>query len=289
LLVLLLSGILLFIALAEPKALPAHPYFSGLPPFLVIAHRGGRGLGPEGTLSLFRQAVGLGADVLELDVRQSADGTLVVLHDERVDRTTEGSGRAGDLTLAQLKALDAGYDWSDDGGQTHPFRGQGYAIPTIEEVFRAFPEQRFVVELKEDEEGAAQALGAVLRDSGMAQRVMVASLHGSALDAFRAACPEVATSAGAGEVAWYWLLQWARLDGFYTPAFAALQVPQRFGWVGLAQRGFVQRAAAHGLLVHFWTIDEEEEMERLLDLGAGGITTNRPDRLLALLRRRGLR
>ena len=93
LLVLLLSGILLFIALAEPKALPAHPYFSGLPPFLVIAHRGGRGLGPEGTLSLFRQAVGLGADVLELDVRQSADWTLVVLHDERVDRTTEGSGR----------------------------------------------------------------------------------------------------------------------------------------------------------------------------------------------------
>jgi glycerophosphoryl diester phosphodiesterase len=256
-----------------------------MPEFLVIAHRGGRGLGPEGTLLLFRRAVDLGADVLEFDVRRSADGALVAFHDERVDRTTEGSGRAGELTLAQLQALDAGYDWSTDG-QAYPFRGQGYTIPTLEEVFRAFPEQHFTIEIKPDEERVARALCAAIRDCGMAQRVMVASFHGGILDAFRAACPEVATSAGSGEVAWYWLLQKVGLDGFYTPRFAALQVPERFGWIGLANRDFVQRARAHGLPVHFWTIDEEEEMERLLDLGAGGIITNRPDHLLDLLRGR---
>ncbi len=286
--VLLPVAALLLAALKEPAPLPAHPYFAGQPEFLVIAHRGGRGLGPEGTLPLFHQAVGLGVDVLEFDVRQSADGVLVVLHDATVDRTTEGTGRAEEMTLAQLKALDAGYDWTADG-QTYPFRGQGIVIPTLEEVFRAFPEQHCVIEIKPDEERVAQALGAAIRDCGMAQRVMVASFHSGALGAFRAAYPEVATSAGSGEVAWCWFLQWVGLDGFYTPTFAALQVPQRFGWIGLANRGFVQGAGDHGLPVHFWTIDDEEDMERLLDLGAGGIMTNRPDRLLARCRRRGLR
>lgn len=279
---------LLLAALKEPTPLPAHPYFAGQPEFLAIAHRGGRGLGPEGTLPLFRQAVDLGVNVLEFDLRQSADGVLVVLHDEKVDRTTDGRGRAGEMTLAQLKALNAGYDWSADG-QTHPFRGQGYTIPTLAEVFRAFPEQHYVIEIKPDEERVALALGAAIRDGGMADRVLVASFHGGALAALRTACPEVATSAGSGEVSWYTLLQKLGLDGFYTPAFAALQLPERFGWIGLANRNFVQGAGGHGLPVHFWTIDEEEDMERLLDLGAGGIMTNRPDRLLALLRRRGLR
>lgn len=286
--VLLLAAVLLLVALKEPVPLPAPPYFAGQPEFLVIAHRGGRGLGPESTLPLFRQVVDLGVDVLEFDVRQSADGALIVLHDERVDRTTDGSGRANQLTLDQLKALDAGYDWTADG-QTYPFRGQGIVIPTLEEVFRAFPEQHFAIEIKPDEVQVARALCATIRDFGMADRVMVASFHGGTLDALRAACPEVATSAGAGEVAWYWLLQKVGLDGPYTPAFGALQVPERFGRVGLATQGFVSGARAHGLPVHFWTIDEEEGMERLLDLGAGGIMTNRPDRLLALLRRRGLR
>lgn len=279
---------LLLVALKEPDPLPPHPYFSGLPAFLVIAHRGGRDLGPEGTLPLFRQALELGADVLEFDLRQSADGALVVLHDERVDRTTEGSGRVETLTLAQIQALDAGYDWTADG-QGHPFRGQGLAIPTAEEVFRAFPEAHYVIELKEDQARAAQALCASLRECGMGARVLVASFHGGVVDAFRAACPEVATSASAGEATWYVLLNKLGLDGFYTPEFAALQVPRRSGPLSLAEPEFVQGAAAHGLPVHFWTIDEEKDMERLLDLGAGGIITNRPDRLLGLLRRRGLR
>lgn len=286
--VLLPAAGLLLAALKEPAPLPCHPFFAGQPAFLVIAHRGGYGLGPESTLSLFRQAVDLGVDVLEFDVQQSADGALILLHDDQVDRTTDGSGRAAELTLAELKTLDAGYDWTADG-QTYPFRGQGYTIPTLEEVFRAFPEQRCAIEIKQDEARVAQALCAAIRDCGMAQRVMVASFHGNALAALRAACPEVATSAGAGEVTWYWLLQKLGLDGPYTPAFAALQVPERSGPVELAGRGFVQGAGAHGLPVHYWTIDEEEDMERLLDLGAGGIMTNRPDRLLALLRRRGLR
>ncbi|MCC7265230.1 MAG: glycerophosphodiester phosphodiesterase, partial [Candidatus Latescibacteria bacterium] len=242
---LLLVAVWLLAALKQPVPLPTSPYFAGQPEFLVIAHRGGRGLGPESTLPLFRQAVDLGVDVLEFDVRQSADGVLILLHDETVDRTTEGSGRADQLTLAQLKALDAGYRWTPDG-QTFPCRGQGYTIPTLEEVFRAFPQQHYVIEIKPDEAQVARALGAAIRDKGMAQRVMVASFHGGALEAFRAACPEVATSASSGEATGYVLLQKLGLDGFCTPIFAALQLPERSGPVTLASRGFVQDARAHG-------------------------------------------
>lgn len=287
LLALLLSGALLVALLVEPQALPPHPYFAGKG-FLVIAHRGGRQLGPESTLPLFRRAVELGVDVLEMDVRQSADSALIVLHDAAVDHTTEGSGRADSLTLAQLKALDAGYDWTADG-QTHPYRGHGIRIPTLVEVLQAFPQQRFVVEIKEEDARVARALCAALRDCGAENRVLAASFHGGALAAFRLACPEVATSAASAEVTWYWLLHLVRLSLLYRPSFCALQVPERFGPVQLVDGRFVERAHARGLPVQVWTVDEEKDMERLLDLGVEGIMTDRPDRLLALLRRRGLR
>lgn len=287
LLVLFLGGALLLAVLVEPEPLPPHPYLAGKE-FQVIAHRGGRRLGPENTLVLFRRAVELGVDVLEMDVRQSADGVLVVLHDAAVDRTTEGSGRVDSLTLAQLRALDAGHDWSADG-QLYPWRGQEIRIPTLAEVLHAFPQQRFVVELKADEAQVARALCAALHDLGAEERVLVASFHEGALVAFRSACPEVATSASSVEVTWYWLLHLARLGALSTPSFDALQVPRRFGPVGLVDERFVERARSRGLPVHVWTINEEEDMERLLDLGVDGIMTDSPDRLLAILRRRGLR
>ncbi len=283
----LLVGAFLLVALAEPDPLLPHPYFAGKG-FLVIAHRGGRQMGPENTLPLFRRAVELGVDALEMDVRQSADDTLVVLHDATVDRTTEGTGRVDSLTLEQLKSLDAGHAWTADG-QTHPWRGQGIRIPTLAEVFRAFPEQRFIIEIKADDAQVVRALCATVRDFGMQDRVLAASFHEGALDAFRALCPEVATSAASAEVTWYWLGYLTRLGALYTPAFCALQVPRRFGPVELAAPRFVERAKARGLLVHVWTVDEEKDMERLLDLGVDGIMTDRPDRLLALLRRRGQR
>ena len=104
---------------SEPQ--PLHPYFAA-PDFLVIAHRGGRALGPEHTLQTFRRAVDLGVDVLEMDVRLSADGELVLHHDRTVDQTTDGSGPVESLTRAQLQSLDAGYRWQDGDGN-YPFRG----------------------------------------------------------------------------------------------------------------------------------------------------------------------
>jgi len=284
---LFLVGLFLFAALAPSEQRPLHPYFNERE-FLVIAHRGGRGLGPEGTLPVFKRAVEIGVDVLEMDVRASADGALVIFHDARVDRTTDGTGRVDSLTLDQLKGLDAGFRWRSEGDE-YTYRGQGLRVLTLEEVLRAFPRQRMLLEIKSKETAVARDVCASLRARDMLDRVAIASFRGEVMEAFRDACPEVATSASGGEVAGYWLLHLLRLDDLYSADFQAFQVPERLRWIELVDRRFVESARARNLPVEVWTVNRREQMERLLDLGVDGIITDHPDLLLELLRERSMR
>ena len=134
---------LLAVCMSAATPVPAHPYFA-TGDFLVIAHRGGRGLMPENTITAFKHDDSLGVDVLEMDLHTSADGHLVIIHYATVDRTTNGSGRVDSLTLAQLTALDAGYRFKGEG-DTFPFRGKGVRIPTLEAVFEAFKHKRLLI------------------------------------------------------------------------------------------------------------------------------------------------
>lgn len=278
------------LALVPRSPRPVHPYFAGLEGrFQVIAHRGGADVAPEGTLLLFRQADSLGADVLELDLRRSADGALVVFHDRRVHRVTEDTGRVDQLTLARLQALDAGYRWSPDGGVTHPYRGKGLRIPSFEEFLAAFPGRRLLVELKSGRGDSPQRLCEELRSRGMQSLAIVASFSHQTLSDFRDACPEVATSASAREVAIDWGLRALRLDGLAEPDFDAYHVPESAGLIDLVDPGFVERARRRGLPVQVWTVNREEDMERLIEMGVDGIVTDRPEGLIQLLRQRGLR
>ena len=141
---------------------PPHPYFDATG-FQVIAHRGGSGLGPENTLAAFRRSLAAGADVLEMDVRTTADGHLVVLHDATVDRTTDGRGAVKEMTLAQIKALDAGYRWTADQGRSFPFRGRGITVPTFSEVLETFAETPMIAEIKEKRPEVSQSVCEMLR------------------------------------------------------------------------------------------------------------------------------
>ncbi len=281
----ILAGLLAAIRPSEP--LPPHPYFAG-PDFLVIAHRGGRALGPEHTLKTFRRAVDVGVDVLEMDVRLSADGELVMHHSRTIDRTTDGSGRVDSLTLAQLQALDAGYRWRVEDG-SYPFRGRGYRLATLAEVFEAFPDQRMLIEIKPNDPGVAIALCGAVRNAGMHDNVTVASFHTDIQRAFRAACPDVLTSPAAGDMIVYELCHLLRLDGLYASDFELFQVPERVGPLTLVDERFITVARQRNLPVQVWTVNEEEDMERLIDLGVDGIVTDHPVRLLNILRRRGRR
>jgi glycerophosphoryl diester phosphodiesterase len=229
----------------------------------------------------------MGVDVLETDMHSTADGALVLIHDPRVDRTTDGSGHVDHLTLNQLKALDAGYRWSEDGGSSFPYRGQGITVPTVEEVFSAFPETRINIDIKQVKPSLAERLCRLILNFGMVERVMVASFNSSILRVFRRLCPAVATSAGRCEVRCFYALSLLSPRAAFAPAGCyALQVPVSRKGVRVITRRFLASARLRNLQVHAWTVNSGPETERLLRLGVDGIVTDYPDRLLALLCRR---
>ena len=268
--------------LSQPGPGPPGPSPSAI---RVIAHRGGGGLWPEETLYAFEQAMRLGVDVLDVDVHATRDSVLVVIHDRTVDRTTDGTGPVEGLTLAELQALDAGCRWTDDDGRTFPFRGRGLRIPTLAEVFEAFPDARMVIEIKPSRADVAGALGRMIRAYGRADRVVVASRHRAVIRALRRGYPEIATGAGFGETLTTVLLNRVRLDGLYAPDAGAFLVPEQGLGLRVITPRFIQAARRHGLQVHVWTVNDTLDMRRLIGLGVDGIFTDRPDRLLRLLGR----
>ncbi|HEX5706980.1 MAG TPA: glycerophosphodiester phosphodiesterase [Pyrinomonadaceae bacterium] len=263
-----------------------HPFFKqgGARP-LVIAHRGGAGLWPENTLYAFERAAGMGVEVIELDVRLTRDGVLVVIHDATVERTTGGAGLVGEMTLAELKRLDAGYRWTPDGGKTFPLRGAGVTVPTLEEVFAALPAMRYVIEPKQGEPSPVKALCRVIEEHAMADRVVVGSFKQAVLDEFRGECPRVATSAGPGEVSKFLALQKTGLSEVFSPSMQALQVPEHFGGARVLTKEFIEAAHERNLEVHAWTVNEANAMRALVEMRVDGIMTDYPDRLLTLLGR----
>jgi glycerophosphoryl diester phosphodiesterase len=261
--------------------MPRHPVLDGAP--LLIAHRGGSGLAPENTLAAFRNGVETwGADMVELDVHASRDGRCVVIHDSTVDRTTDGRGTVAEMTLAQLRELDAGYRFTPDGGTGHPFRGRGVAIPTIEEVLESFPDLRITVEVKT---GAAQApLLEAIRRFAAHDRVIVAGMYEKDRTLF--AGYEGAVSAAGEELRRFYIRHRLRFGSWWPPRADVVQIPEEWGGRRVLTPRLVRDLAANGIPVHVWTVDDAADMERLLDLGVEGIITDRPDVLGRVLHRR---
>lgn len=252
---------------------------------LVMAHQGGKGLWPENTLYAFEQAVAMGVDVLEMDMHSTADGVLVVMHDDTVDGTTDGTGPVNALSLEELKMLDAGYHWSSDEGQTFAYRGTGITVPTVEEVFVAFPTMPMNIEIKQAQPSITKSFCELIREYDMADRVLVASFHQETIEEFRRECPEVATSTGEREVIVLFVLSKVFLDATYSPAAQAVQVPEYRSGLHVLTPRFVDAAHSRGLDVHAWTINDVGDMQRLVALGVDGIITDYPNQLMDLLGR----
>ncbi len=288
----ILMGVILAIAIALrlfAKPAPASAYYSNpRPDVLVIAHQGGDGIFPGDTLYAYEHAVALGADVLEMDAHITKDGEIVLMHDEKVDRTTNGTGLIEDLTLADLKKLDAAYQWSKDSGKTFPFRGQGIQVPTLKELFEKFPDMRYLIEIKLTKNPIAQPFCDLIREYHMQNRVIVGSFHDDAMALFRQTCPEVATGAAQNEVTAFVLLGKVFLSGWVSPKYQDLQVP----WETSESKGipimtarFIREAHAKNVKVEPWTVDDPTLMKQYIEWGVDGIITDRPDLLLQVLGR----
>ncbi|MCB9419692.1 MAG: glycerophosphodiester phosphodiesterase [Ardenticatenaceae bacterium] len=263
---------------------PLHP-FASENDVIVLAHRGFRGQYPENTMLAFQKAAELGVDGLETDIHATSDGALVVSHDATVDRMTDGSGPIKEMTLAELQQLDAGYCWTADCGQTFPFRGQGITIPTLEEVFTAFPQFWINVDIKQSEPAIVTPFVAMIRQFEMAERMMVGSFDTETVGRFRQECPEVATAASEPEVRRLFILSKLWLARFYRGKGKALQIPEWNGRLRLITPRFVRDAHRSGTAVHVWTVNETADMQRLIEWGVDGLISDYPDRLLELLGR----
>lgn len=223
-LTLLLMLSLLLIAAFMPDA-PSKSYYGNTSRPLVIAHQGGDGIWPGNTIYAFENAVNLGVDVLEMDAHITNDDQIVLMHDEEVDRTTDGTGVIEEMNLEELQQLDVAYRWSNDEGKTFPYRGQGLQVPTLEELFQKFPQMRYVIEIKLTQNPIDQPLCDLIRKHNMQNKVMIASFHDEAMQNFREACPEVATSASRTEARNFVILGKAFLSGWIAPQYQSIQPP----------------------------------------------------------------
>ncbi|MCY7395017.1 MAG: glycerophosphodiester phosphodiesterase [Nocardioides sp.] len=242
---------------------------------LAFAHRGGARhpdlAGLENTEKAFAHAVALGYDYLETDVHVTRDGVLLAFHDGVLERVSDGTGSLADLSAAEVSA----------------FRIGGEPIPTLGELFDAFPEARFNIDLKSD--GAVEALADFVQQREAHDRVLVGSFSSRRLLRFRRLTRgRVPISAGPLEVALFRLLPSGRLARLLTGGrVAALQVPHRAGPISVVTAGLVRRAHWAGAHVHVWTIDDPAEMVELLDRGVDGLITDRTDVLKRTLVGRG--
>jgi glycerophosphoryl diester phosphodiesterase len=249
-----------------------------------VAHRGGAALAPENTVAAFQQAKALGVDVLEMDLRFTADGAVVLMHDAPVDRTTDGTGRVDEMTFARLQRLDAGYHFVDESG-AHSFRGIGLTVPSFREVLLRFSDMRLNVEMKEFSPDQARHLCALLRRHDTLERVLVSAFPHPPMAAFREACPEVATGATRREVIAFYFLNRLGLGSLFRSSAVTLQPPLRFRGREIVTPGVLHGARASHRPVQVWTVNDEADLKRLLEMDVQAILTDRPDRLLALMGR----
>ena len=270
---LLVYGILLLLpAHNQVKAIPF--YSSHTQGVNNIAHGTGRELLPGNTLEGALNAVAYGADIIELDVHLTADDVVVVRHDASIDATTNGSGLIAEMTLAELQTFDVGYHETDYPDKV---AAAGVRIPTLESLFVALPNHRYLIELKPDDTETGIALCRLIDKHKLKDQVIVGSFFTSVLEQFRDVCPQVPTSLGESEAQKLFILSGLGLGHLFKPSGYSVQLPYEYKGIKLVSKSLIKSARRLNLQVDVWTVNNPDTMAELIDLGVNGIITDRPD------------
>jgi len=249
----------------------------------VIGHRGNRAFAPENTLESLLEAVALGADALEFDLRVSRDGQLVVFHDPTLERTTDGRGRVEQHSVAELKRLDAGAQFTRDGGQSFPWRGRGVSVSTFDEIVEALPKNLpLIIELKTP--AATELLRQAVRRHSLAARIIVAGFDPQATRPLRGA----GFALGASTLDVVALLPAALLHLRARPKHVqALCIPQRWNGLPVPITALARALRGSGAVIHVWTVNDPAEALQLWCAGVQGILSDDPALMLATRGRAG--
>ena len=290
---------------AAAPALAANPWLERR--VLNMTHQGGEDEHPSGTMYAMRESLALGADMLELDVQPTKDGHLMILHDQSVERTTGETRSVYDLTLKQVRKLDAAYNFVPGKGTeigkqatSYPLRGvrtgkkapplgytkEDFRVPTLEEILRAFPDVPMNIEIKGRKDSDTQSyLDNADRLAALLKRVkhpplVVVSFNQDAVDRFHTKLPDVAIAPGISGTADF------VLQNKLPAASEAFQVPPMFQGVTIMTPDFVKRAHAANNAVHVWFSGQEESprvYRAMLDMGVDGLMPAKPAALEKVL------
>ncbi|MBO2534458.1 glycerophosphodiester phosphodiesterase [Rummeliibacillus suwonensis] len=249
---------------------------------VVLAHRGGSQLAPEHTMAAFRKAAELGVDGFEIDIRLTKDEEIVVFHDDYIDRTSDGTGRVADLTLEELQKFNFGYQFVDLDGYLS-YRDDFESIVTLRELLTEFPNMFVNMDMKDAPdtyEGGLMPskLWRLIEELNAANRIVVTSFYDEQIDRFNLyAQNKVALGAGQAEVRRAYTSFTSQFGHLYHPKVDVFQIPEKHGVFTLNSQGFIHFLSDLNIPVHYWTINDVLSMKKLIDIGARGIVTDRPD------------
>lgn len=292
-LLLTLLGLLAALGGCVPKqqALPDNPYRiepGGRP--WIIAHGGAKALFPENTMMAFEGAMRIGVDALEMDVNLTQDDVLVTLHDLTIDGMSDGSGEAIGYTFAELQAFNFAHDFQALDG-SYPLRDTVVRIPRLREVLEAFPGTYHIIELKnpgEDGKRAAALLKGLIDSLDMKDRVVIASFHDEVLRHFLSLTDgSYALSSSEEETKDFVFTGLSAMEYLYRPRSAVVAIPTESAGIPLDAQRVIRSAHRRNMAVQYWTINEQDEMRSLIEAGADGLITDRPDLMQKVLEEMG--
>ncbi len=282
-------GLLTYLAFGFIKSSPDGSYLkekSKNP--LIIAHGGSKQLFPENTMLAFDGVDRFHPDVLEMDVVLTKDSVLVTHHDPAIERLSNGKGKVVDYTYDEIRRFNFGYKFKDENGN-YPYRDTIIPPAKLEEVLEKYGSKYdFCIEMKDYSpelgQRASRQLHGLLKKYHMEDRTLVACFEDDVLKYFRKISHEtIRTSSGKKQTRQFVVLDLLFLGNFFTGKTAALQIPVERDGFRLNKKSLIDAAHRKNIAVHYWTINDEQEMRDLIDLGADGIITDRPDLLAKIL------
>ena len=255
----------------------------------IIAHQGASLELPPNTIEAFQLALDYGADIIELDIWRSMDGVWVVIHDVNLLRIAGVNKDITQIPFKEIQSLDAAYNFSDSSGN-YLYRDRGYKIPSLEEVFKNFKNEKINIEIKDHRKLGLSDLVELVKKYDMEHKTLFISSHYSVLKEFRKISKnKIATGASKSDIKrmiYFGNLPWYKIpfDAFQMPFYS-----KKVEKYGLKNPKWIENMRSKGLEVHYWTIDNYEDIKKAFSIGASGVITNRPKVAYELLAQMGKR